>query len=170
MRRFLNALSLLACLLPAGLYAQDSLPQSLTFGYAFAGPVFVPRSGFTRWDGTFVHAGGGGEAGIGRYLSAGGEVGILAPLTNEFARTGGILAGGISVHPRGPERHWDPFLSGGVGVLAGGGAAGLAYVGGGVHYWFRPRIGLRFEYRHHLWPNADGNIQLAGLRLGIALR
>lgn len=170
MRRCLNACCILACLLPASLCGQHPQRESLTSGYLFAGPLIVPRSGFTRWDGTFIHAGGGGEGGIGRYLSAGGEAGILAPLTNEFAQTVGALAGGVSVHPRGQGNHVDPFISGGVGVLAGGGAAGFIYVGGGVHYWFRPRIGLRIEYRHHLWPNADANIQLAGFRLGIALR
>jgi hypothetical protein len=39
-----------------------SAQQSGSYVYAVTGPVVVPRSAFTRWDGNFVHVGGGGEA------------------------------------------------------------------------------------------------------------
>ena len=39
-----------------------SAQQFGSYVYAGAVPVVVPRSDFTRWNGSFVYAGGGGEA------------------------------------------------------------------------------------------------------------
>jgi hypothetical protein len=46
----------------------------------------------------------------------------------------------------------------------------VIYFGGGVNYWARSRLGLRIEYRHHRWGNADGSVQFAGIRFGVVFR
>ncbi|MBM3736333.1 MAG: hypothetical protein FJW39_11155 [Acidobacteria bacterium] len=140
--------------------------SSNSFGYVFGGVTYVPASGFTRWDGSFVSIGGGGEAAIGRYVTAGGEAVVLAPASNRFARTSGMATGGVSVFPV-RSRKAEPFFSGGAGALVSGDGALVGYAGGGVHYWFQARVGMRLEYRHHF---TDRSIQLVGFRAGLVFR
>jgi hypothetical protein len=53
--------------------------------YAFGGPVVVPKSAYTRWNGDFVHVGGGAEGRLTRRIALGGEIGVLKPVTNQYA-------------------------------------------------------------------------------------
>jgi hypothetical protein len=42
------------------------------------------------------------------------------------------------------------------------------HYGGGLNYWLRRRIGLRFEFRHHIWsPEAGEAVHLVGFRVGV---
>ena len=151
-----------------------SAQQSGSYVYAFGGPVVVPRSAFTRWDGTFIHAGGGGEARLANRFGLGGELGVLKPVTNQYAITTGLGSVTPAYHfiRRDSKRKFDPFVDGGVSLLVGGGGAAAAvHYGGGVNYWVGRRLGLRFEFRHHLWsPEAGEAIHLIGFRVGIAFR
>jgi hypothetical protein len=151
-----------------------SAQQSGSYVYAVTGPVVVPRSAFTRWDGTFIHAGGGGEARLTNRFGLGGELGVLKPVTNQYAITTGLASVTPAYHfiRRDSKRKFDPSVGGGVSLLVGGGGAAAAvHYGGGLNYWVGRRIGLRFEFRHHLWsPEGGETVHLIGLRIGVAFR
>ena len=148
--------------------------QSSSYVYAFSGPVVVPQSAFTRWNGDFIHAGGGGEGRITGRFALGGEIGVLAPVTNQDAITTGLASVTPAFHfvPRDSRRKFDPFVGGGASFLfAGGGSGGIAvHYGGGMNYWLRRRFGLRFELRDHLWsPESGETVHLVDFRFGIVV-
>jgi hypothetical protein len=148
--------------------AQNSAGRS--HGYAFAGVTVIPDSPFTRWDGSFAHFGMGGEKALGSYIGLAGELGLLAPVSNRFAQTSGLLTGGLSYHFAGSGGRVDPFVGAGAGGVIGNGAAGVLYGGGGVNYWMRDRLGLRFDFRYHHWPHGDGPVRFLGFRAGLVFR
>jgi hypothetical protein len=148
MRRILGSVFLML-LVPLLASAQ----QSGSYVYAVTGPVVVPPSAFTRWDGTFIHVGGGGEARLANRFGLGGELGVLKPVTNQYAITSGLASVTPAYHfiARGSNRTIDPFVNGGFSVLFGSGAGAAIHYGVGLNYWVGRRLGLRFEFRHHLW-------------------
>jgi len=138
--------------------------------YAFAGPVIVPRSAFTRWDGEFIQLGGGGEGRLTDRFALGGDVGVLKPVTNQYAITTGSASISPAFHfiPRDSLRKLDPFVDGGLSLLLGRGSGVAFHYGAGVNYWVRRRVGLRFEFRHQIWsPESGEAVHLVGLRVGI---
>jgi hypothetical protein len=168
MRRILGSVFLML-LVPLLASAQ----QSGSYVYAVTGPVVVPPSAFTRWDGTFIHVGGGGEARLANRFGLGGELGVLKPVTNQYAITSGLASVTPAYHfiARGSNRTIDPFVNGGFSVLFGSGAGAAIHYGVGLNYWVGRRLGLRFEFRHHLWsPEAGEAIHLIGFRVGLAFR
>jgi Outer membrane protein beta-barrel domain len=151
--------------------------QSGSYAYVFGGPVIVPKSAFTRWNGDFIHAGAGGEARFTDSFGLGAEAGVLTPVTNQYALTTGLVSVTPAYHfvPRKSNRKTDPFVDGGfslvLGIGAGGGGAAAFHYGGGVNYWFSRRMGLRLEFRHHIWtPEAGEAINLVGFRVGLTFR
>jgi hypothetical protein len=154
----------LAVLLTAGTcFGQHST------GYLFAGPVGISNSIYTRWQGTMVHVGGGGENSIGEHFTIGGEAGALFPST-EFGRPAALLSVNPAVYFRGGRQRIDPFITGGAGVLTSGGAAFLWNIGGGLNYWIGRHFGIRAELRNNIWPAEGINMHLVGARFGIAFR
>jgi hypothetical protein len=155
-----------AALLPvSGMFAQHTL------GYGFAGVTTLPgRQVYTFWHGNYFHPGIGGEAGIGRWLTLGGEVGGLIS-TESLQRNAAVLSAGPAFHllPRGTTRI-DPFVTGGLSVLVSRGAGGMLHYGGGVNYWFRPRLAFRFEVRDHLWAPEGDYVHFTSIRAGISFR
>lgn len=152
-----------------------SAQQSGNYGYVFGGPVVVPQSAFTRWNGNFMHVGVGGEGRLTDRFGLGAEAGALMPVTNnDIAITTGLASVTPAYHfaSRNSEGKTDPFVDGGLSLLLGGGGGAAAFhYGGGVNYWFARRLGLRLEFRHHVWfPEAGANINLVGFRVGLAFR
>ncbi len=144
--------------------------MSSGYVYAFGGPVVVPKSAFTRWNGNFVHVGGGGEGHLTDRFALGGEIGVLKPVTNQYAITTGLASVTPAFHfiSRDSKRKFDPFVDGGLSLLAGRGGAIAIHYGGGMNYWLRRRVGLRFEFRHQLWsPETGETVHLVGFRVGI---
>jgi len=155
------------------LSASASAQQSRSYVYAFGGPVVVPQSAFTRWDGNFVHIGGGGEGGLTNRFGLAGELGVLKPLTNRYAITTGVASMSPTYHflETSSKRKLDPFIDGGVSLLLGSGAAPTIHYGGGINYWLKRRFGLRVEFRHCLWsPEAGETVHFLGFRFGIVFR
>ena len=147
-----------------------SAQQPGSYVYGFAGPVAVPRSAFTRWNGNFLHVGGGAEGRLTDRFALGGELGVLKPVSNRDAITTGLVSVTPAYHfiSRGSNRKVDPFVDGGISFLFGRGGAVVFHYGGGLNYWVRRRVGLRLEFRHHLWsPEAGETIHLVGIRVGI---
>ncbi len=52
------------------------------------------------------------------------------------------------------------------GVVSGG-TLNLFNLGGGVNYWFPPKLALRLELRDHIDP-LDGPVHYWGVRFGLA--
>jgi hypothetical protein len=46
----------------------------------------------------------------------------------------------------------------------------MVNVGGGANIWLHPSVGLRLEFRDHLWTGRDSKTQSWGLRIGVAFR
>jgi hypothetical protein len=114
--------------------------------------------------------GGGGEGRLKSKFGLGGELGVLKPVTNQYAVTTGLASVTPAYHfiSRESSRKIDPFVDGGISLLFGRGGAVAFHYGGGLNYWVRRRIGLRIEFRHHLWsPEAGEAIHLVGIRVGI---
>lgn len=144
--------------------------MSSGYGYAFGGPVVVPKSAFTRWNGDFVHVGGGWEGRLTGRFALGGEIGVLEPVTNNYAITSGLASVTPAFHfiSKDSKRKFDPFVDGGLSLLVGRGGAIAIHYGGGVNYWLRRRFGLRFEFRHHIFsPESGEAVHLVGFRVGI---
>jgi hypothetical protein len=151
-----------------------SLPASAQISsgyvYLFGGPVVVPRSAYTRWNGDFVHVGGGGEGHLTDRFALGGEIGVLKPTTNQYAITTGLASITPAFHfiRKDSKRKFDPFVDGGLSLLAGRGAGFAIHYGGGTNYWLRRRIGLRFEFRDHIWSVEAGEaVHLVDFRVGV---
>jgi hypothetical protein len=144
--------------------------MSSGYMYVFGGPVVVPKSAYTRWNGDFVHVGGGGEGRLTDRFALGGEIGVLKPVTNQYAVTTALASVTPAFHfiRRDSKRKFDPFVDGGLSLLAGKGGAFTIHYGGGMNYWLRRRIGLRFEFRHHIWSVESGEaVHMVGFRVGM---
>lgn len=61
----------------------------------------------------------------------------------------------------------DPFVSFGVGLFYRSGIGLATHGGGGVTYWFKPRLGIRAEFRAHTYGYDEVTAQG---RIGIAYR
>lgn len=61
----------------------------------------------------------------------------------------------------------DPFISFAVGLLYRSGIGPAAHAGGGVTYWFMPRLGIRTEFRAHAYGYDEVTAQG---RIGISYR
>lgn len=149
-----------------------SAQQLGRYVYGVAAPVIVPQSGFTRWNGEFMYIGGGVEFRPGDRLGLGGDAGVLTPLNNQFAITAGLAAFAPSFHfiSRNSNSRVDPFVSGGIAELFNSGSVSVPAIhfGGGVNYTVRPRLALRFEFRHHVWtPQSGYTVNLSAIRIGI---
>lgn len=144
--------------------------MSSGYGYVFSGPVVVPKSAYTRWNGDFVHVGAGGEGRLTSRFALGGEIGVLKPVTNQYAITTGLGSVTPAFHfvSKDTKGRFDPFVEGGLSLLVGRGGAIAFHYGGGVNYWLRRRIGLRFEFRDHVWsPESGETVHMVGFRVGI---
>jgi hypothetical protein len=100
-----------------------------------------------------LHAGGGGEALIARGFGIGAELGYFAR-ARDAGHGYGLGSLNLSYHfgGRDPEQKTVPFITaGGSAVFHGGRTQGGANIGGGIQYWMRERLGLRFEYRSHIF-------------------
>lgn len=161
MRKFF-VIILLMISIPAAAYGQ-SRDERRGWGYGFAGV-----GGGTEFNtGARFTAGGGGEVLLYRGLGLGGEIGYLsAPervsdgigigsvnLSYHFTRTGKVA----------------PFVTGGASAgFAGGSAAGGGNFGGGIQYWPKDRVGLRFEFRDHVF--SSDSPHLYAFRVGVTFR
>ncbi len=163
--------------LPVSVTAQEkgirTDTASSNYVYFFSGPTVVPRSAFTRWNGDFIHVGGGVEGRISDRFALGGELGVLKPITNQqnaMTTYLGSVTPAFHFIPKDSLRRVDPFVNGGFSLLAGRGGAFAIHYGGGINYWLHRRIGLRAEFRDHLWsPESGEAIHLVDFRFGIVI-
>lgn len=117
---------------------------------------------------TNMSAGGGGDGFLWRGLTLGGDVGVYAFTGRGSFRLGlATLNVGYSFANRNRRGRFEPFVNAGVvGVGFGPGVAQAAAAGGGLHYWFKPRVGLRTECR--VMAVADEVLTI--FRIGVSFR
>jgi hypothetical protein len=83
----------------------------------------------------------------------------------------GVFSLNGGYHFRGASRSGKtvPFLTVGyAGFFRRGYANGLNY-GGGVNYWFKERVGLRLEFRDHVFIES-GSTHFLNARIGLVFR
>jgi hypothetical protein len=127
--------------------AQEKPRSEAGQGYVFAG------FGAVNSEASTLHFGGGAEANLFKGLGLGVEVGYLGPWQ--------CLGEGIGVFSVDGQYTFDtdhphkvrPFLTGGYTLAFRYGHANAINFGGGVHYWFSRRVGLRLEFRDHVSPS-----------------
>lgn len=162
MRRLVLVVGLLV-LIPASTYAQTATdPRAWGYGFGAVGGT----SGNTV---ATLHLGGGGEGLVYKGLGLGAEVGFVSPFRDLGNRVG-ILSTNVSYHFVKPasDQKLVPFVTGGFSLAFRGGASGGGNFGGGVQYWIRPHVGMRFEFRDHVF--SSDSPHLYGFRVGVSFR
>jgi hypothetical protein len=152
---------LLAVVLPSTVAAQNK--DYLAQGYVFIGPTT-----FTERSRAALHLGAGAEALVYKGLGVGGEIGYLSDAQDLGQGMGVFSLNGSYNFQR--SRRVSPFLTGGPTLALGSDVAGVVMnLGGGLHWWFKERIGLRFEVRDHFTPES-GAAHIISIRIGLAFR
>ena len=111
-------------------------------------------------------AGAGGERFLYKGLAAGADIG---------GAFGNSYFGLLSVNPayhftnRDRARGIVPFVTGGYSLAFPYGGLNLFNYGGGATWWFKEKLGIRFEIRDHRDKRFE-EIQFVAFRIGIAFR
>ena len=137
-------------------------------GYGFVGLGAATSEGESQ--GTW-HVGGGGEVLFRDAFGVGAEIGYLTLMEAAESDGFGVLSVNGSYHFNGgaSARRWRPFLTGGYTLgFDGGSSESFFNVGGGVDFWMKPGVGLRLEFRDHIWTQED--VHLWGVRIGVTFR
>jgi|WetSurMetagenome_2_1015567.scaffolds.fasta_scaffold273051_1 hypothetical protein len=129
--------------------------------------------------------GGGGEALLYKGLGVGAEISSVV-LTQQF-RSPGMHFPNVNLFSMNGSYHFrrnskiSPFITCGYSRGFGDDSFNSISFGGGMHYWFHKRIGLRLEFRDDLyykdynhmvasnWASSDRNM-IGGIRFGLTLR
>ena len=159
--------------LPLAVAAQTASPKAKqatndnghSYGYVFAAP-----GGTSGGGGGTLHIGGGGEGVLKNGVGIGAEVGYIAPF-EAFGDGLGIFSVNGSYHFLNSSKSEKlvPFVTGGYTGFFRGGYANGANFGGGVNYWFKPRVGLRVEFRDNVFLQ-EGSSHFLNVRVGLAFR
>ena len=161
MKKILFALLGLA-IVPASAFAQKGeMPRG--WGYGF-GAIGSSSGSFGH---TTFHVGGGGERLLYKGLGLGGEIGYLAATENSGDGFG-LASANVSYHFGKAGQKLTPFITGGASIAFRSGAAGGGNFGGGVQYWMKDRVALRFEFRDHILSSDSPHFY--GFRVGLAFR
>jgi hypothetical protein len=134
-------------------------------GYVFVAPGAVTCCGGSA---ATLHLGGGGDIILAKGLGVNLEIGALAPPRDLRSALGVFSAGGAYYFRHEKDLKLEPFVDGGYSLMFRSGHVNLFYVGGGVNYWLARRVGLRFEFRDHIWTHE--RLHYWGLRVGLAFR
>jgi hypothetical protein len=161
MRKFIVGVVLLMAV--HGVVLAQGTTDRKGWGYAFGGVGGASGSGSTA----FFSAGGGGERLVHKGLGLGADIEYLAPFRDPGNGLG-IISPDISYHfSRGSKLV--PFVTGGYSLAFRSGAtASGGNFGGGVQYWMKDHIGLRFEVRDHVF-SSDSPHQFQ-FRVGLSFR
>jgi hypothetical protein len=160
MKRIFAATIFLA-LVAAAAHAQDT-NRSTGQGYFFAAPGGAQGT-------PSLHIGAGGEALLYKGLGFGAEIGYFTPF-EDFGAGFGIASVNGAYHFVQSGKKVVPFVTGGYSLAFREGVGNLFNVGGGVNYWMREGLGLRVEFRDHIF-NARRNAEhFWGVRVGLSFR
>jgi hypothetical protein len=152
---------------PASVNAQstghDGKTGSSGQGYVFFAPGALVVNGSSLG---MAHIGGGGEAVLKNGIGIGAEAGYVGAWKG-FSHGVTLISFNGSYHFN-RNRQMSPFVTGGYTLgIASGELGNLFNIGGGLHYWFRERMGIRLEFRDHI--DGFGDQCMEG-RIGFAFR
>jgi hypothetical protein len=136
-----------------------------SYGYIFAAPGGNSEGG----DGA-LHIGGGGEGVFKNGAGIGAELAYLTPFES-FGDGIGTFSINGSYHFLNSSKSGKvvPFVTGGyTGFFRGGYSNGVNF-GAGVNYWFKPRIGMRLEFRDNVFLQ-DNASHFLNVRFGLTFR
>lgn len=143
-------------------FAQSS-GERRGWGYAVGGV------GGTSGDGSVAmfQIAGGGEGLVYKGLGLGAEVGYLAP----FRAAGdgfGIVSPNLSYHFSNGSSKLVPFVTGGYSLAFRGDTSSGGNIGGSIQYWMKEHVGLRFEFRDHIFSSDSPHFYQ--FRVGLSFR
>lgn len=142
--------------------AQTAQRESHGHGYAFFAP-----GGIGKTSSVTGHVGVGGEGIFGNGIGLGAEIGYVAQL-KDWGDGFGLFSINGAYHFKNSSKVI-PFVTGGYsGFFRGGYANGFNF-GGGVNYWMKERVGLRFEFRDQVPGNTDAG-HFYEIRFGVTFR
>lgn len=141
--------------------AQDS-SGSKGWGYLFGGVGARADDGAVP----LLHVGAGGEGLLYKGLGVGAEIGYVAPL-EDGSNGSGLFSTNVAYHFRRSEKV-SPFVTGGYSLAFRGFASHGGNFGGGVQYWASDRVGLRFEFRDHIF--SSDSPHTVSFRFGVSFR
>jgi hypothetical protein len=144
---------------------QSTKDRGYGYGYIFAAP-----GGTSSGGGGTLHVGGGGEAVHKKGFGVGAELAYLMPFESAGDGLGTFSVNG-SYHflKSSKSEKLVPFVTAGyTGFFRGGYANGVNF-GGGVNYWFKPRVGFRVEFRDNVFAQ-DGTAHFLNVRFGLTFR
>ncbi len=161
----MRRLSLLTLLLLA---ACSTAVAQRSHGFFFIAPGGVSAPGFD-FDATTLHLGVGGVFLIARGIGIGVEAGPVTPAQDVTAVVGLASLNGVYHFPVHDSRV-DPFAGAGYSIAFRGGTFNGFNFGGGLNFWFLNRVGLRLEFRDHVFQPAGVTVHNYGIRFGLAFR
>jgi hypothetical protein len=139
----------------------------LGYGFFGIGAASTDYGSIGSW-----HVGGGGEAVFWDELGIGAEIGCQS-LWEEPPDRFGMLSvnGAYHFNSAAGAGKWRPFVTGGYTLIFDSGSTGnLFNIGAGVDYWFRRKVGVRVEFRDHIWTPGEITVQYLGVRFGVTFR
>lgn len=114
----------------------------------------------------FFQFGASGDGLVYKGFGLGAEIGYLAPF-----RAGG---NGVGLFSADASYHFSrtsklvPFVIGGCSAAFRSGTSHGGNFGGGLHYWMKDHVGLRFEVRDHVF--SSDSPHLFQFRVGLSFR
>jgi hypothetical protein len=160
MKKFMMAVALL--FMAQGLAFGQTSNERKGWGYVFGGAG--ARDGGNS--DAVVNFGGGGERLVAKGFGVGGELGYLTT-TRSVSNGFGLGSVNLSYHFNNSGKV-APFVTGGGSIGFRGGAIGGGNIGGGVHYWMKENVGLRFEVRDFIFSSDSPNTVV--FRVGLSFR
>jgi hypothetical protein len=150
-----------------------ALAAQESHGYVYAGPGGISTAGET---GKVLYGGLGGEGIVGSGIGLGAEGGAIRQVSAGWHGLLALVSTNFYYHFVHTQDRSDPFVTIGYTSLFRGahheagldpGQANAVNFGGGLNYWFRPRLGLKLEFRDHLQLKRGPNASYWSFRLGL---
>lgn len=139
--------------------------QGNSYGYLLAGPGGTAPNG----GGATLLIAGGGEGVFNNGAGLGAEAGYVFPF--EAPGDGlGLFSINGSYHFLNSSGKTVPFVTGGYSGFFRNGYANGVNFGAGVNYWFKPRTGLRFEFRDNIAVFDSEAVHFLNVRVGVTFR
>ena len=159
--------------LAVGLFFGGSLLAQQSHLYAYAAPGGISVAGET---GKVLYGGLGGEAIVHPGFGLGLEGVVVRQVSAGWHGLFPMISTNFYYHFVHFQDRMDPFVTVGYTAAFRGahheagqdpGEANLINFGGGFNYWFRPRTGVKIEFRDHLRPSRGPNANYWSFRIGL---
>jgi hypothetical protein len=164
MMRYVFSICFLLAALSIPSFAHDSKGRLRANGYVFVAPGVRADRGTAT-----IQIGGGGEAYVYKGLGLGFDGGVMMVTECEGCRGAVLSLNGIYSFKIASHLKINPFITGGASGMPTSDVPGGMNVGAGVQYWFHEKMGLRMEFRDHIFMG-HWNHHYYQARIGFAFR